>query len=159
MDYYKIEKNLEKEIQEKFNYPNRKIGVIVHIEDKDGKTLLQQRGKKSRDENGLYEDVGGKVEEEDFNYKKAMIREMREEMGEEARIQLSDAIGVYHCNKNDVNWVFVIFFGLYIEGKIKIMEPDKCIVYHFFEYEELMNSKLVTESCKHLTKSLKNHHT
>ena len=80
-------------------------------------------------------------------------------MGEDAIIQLSDSIGIYHCNKNDVNWVFVIFFGLYIEGEIKIMEPDKCVGYYFFEYEELMNSKLVTESCKYLTKSLKKHHT
>ena len=47
MDYYKIEKNLEKEIQERFAYPNRKIGVIVHIEDQDGKISLQQRGLKS----------------------------------------------------------------------------------------------------------------
>ena len=34
------------------------------------------------------------------------------------------------------------------------MEPEKCIGYNFLDYNELMSSKLVTESCKELSKSL-----
>ena len=37
------------------------------------KVLLQQRGIKSRDENGLFEDIGGKVEDTDKTFRDAMI--------------------------------------------------------------------------------------
>jgi len=39
-----------------------------------------------------------------------------------------------------------------------MMEPDKCMGYNFFSYEEATNSDLVTENCKYLIKSIKNSH-
>lgn len=38
------------------------------------------------------------------------------------------------------------------------MEPDKCLGYKFFTYKEVLNSDLVTESCKYLTKSIKDNY-
>ena len=64
-----------------------------------------------RDENGLFEDVGGSVENSDIDFKSAIIREMQEEMGNDANIKLSDSTGIYHCFKNNINWIFVIFEG------------------------------------------------
>lgn len=155
MEYYKIDHKIEKADLDKFQYSNRKIGVIAHIMDESGRILLQQRGKKSRDENGLYEDVGGKLEESDLDFKAAIIREMKEEMGTEVNVEFEEAIGFFHVEKNDINWVFIIFYVKYIDGKIKIMEPDKCMGYKFFDYEEVLESDLVSESCKYLTKSIK----
>ena len=155
MEYYRINHQIEKSDLNQFQYPNRKIGVIVHIVDESGRILLQQRGKKSRDENGLYEDVGGKLEEFDADFQSAIIREMEEEMGTEAIIEFEDPIGIYHVEKNGINWVFIIFYAKYAGGKIKIMEPDKCIGYKFFDYEEVLESNLVSESCKYLTKRIK----
>lgn len=157
MEYYKMTKPVEYTDLEHFQYPNRRIGVIVHIVDANGKILLQQRGTKSRDENGLYEDVGGSVEEYDNDYRSAISREMIEEMGPNVQIELSESTGIYHCKKGNTNWVFVIFHGKYIGGEIQIMEPTKCMGYHFFEYEEAMFSPLVSESCKFLMKQLKNY--
>lgn len=156
MEFYKTDHNVNIIDIEKFKYPNKKIGVIAHIEDKDGKILLQQRGIKSRDENGLYEDVGGSLDINDKDFKSAIIREMKEEMGDDANVVVSDSIGIYHVYKKDINWVFIIFYGKYMDGKIKIMEPDKCLGYKFFTYEELLNSDIVTESCKYLIKSIRN---
>lgn len=158
MDYYSFDHKIEKDDLEDFQYPNRKIGVIVHIVDETSKILLQQRGVKSRDENGLYEDVGGRVEETDLDYNFAIIREMREEMGDEAQFQLSDSIGIYHLEKKNINWVFVIFYAKYLGGKIKIMEPDKCTDYKFFDYNEVIDSDLVSEGCKYLTRCIKKWH-
>lgn len=155
MNYYKMNHKIEKRDLEQFQYPNRKIGVIAHIVDESGRILLQQRGKKSRDENGLYEDVGGRVEEFDADFQSAIHREIEEEMGTEAIIELEDPIGIYHVEKNDINWVFIIFYAKYVGGEIKIMEPDKCIGYKFFDYEEVLESNLVSESCKYLVKSIK----
>lgn len=157
MDYYKFYKMnnaIDSEDIKKFDFENQRIGVIAHIENSDGKILLQQRGAKSRDENGLYEDVGGSVENSDVDFKSAIIREMQEKMGNEANIELLDFSGIYHCYKHNTNWIFVIFKGKYIDGNINIMEPEKCMGYKFFSYEEAMNSNLVSESCKFLIKAI-----
>ena len=156
MHFYSLDHEASFEDLKKFNYPNQKIGVIAHIENENGEILLQQRGVKSRDENGLYEDIGGKVEREDVNFISAIKREIKEEAGDEINLVFSDSIGIYHCYKNDINWIFIIYFVKYIEGNFKIMEKDKCTDYHFFKYDEAINSELVTESCKYLIKSIKN---
>ena len=66
-------------------------------------------------------------------------------MGDEANIELLNSIGIYHCLKNDVNWIFVIFKGKYVSGDIKIMEPEKCNGYKFFSYNEAINSASISE--------------
>lgn len=154
MNFYKMDHEVTNVDLQKFNFENQRIGVIVHIENKEGKILLQQRGVKSRDENGLYEDVGGSLENNDINFKSAIIREMKEEMGTEVNIKLLDETDIYHVCKNNINWIFVIFKGMYIDGNIKIMEPEKCKGYNFFTYEEAINSNLVSESCKYLIKCM-----
>ena len=57
MEFYLIDHEATVEDIEKFHFSNQKVGVIAHIETLDGKVLLQQRGIKSRDENGLFEDI------------------------------------------------------------------------------------------------------
>lgn len=155
MIFYPIDHEATFEDIKKFDYPNQKMGVIAHIENNKGEILLQQRGVKSRDENGLYEDIGGKVDSGDVSFKSAIIREIKEEAGEDVHLEFSNSIGIYHCFKNNIHWIFVIYFVKYISGNIKIMEPDKCMGYHFFSYNEIITSNLVTESCKFLCKSIK----
>ena len=154
MDYHEIDHEATMEDIDKYIYDNKKIGVIVHVEDSEGRILLQQRGSKSRDENGLYEDVGGKFDDTDKSFKEAIIREFKEEAGEDANIEIGRSIGIYHCFKNNTNWVFVIYFGKYIDGELKVMEPDKCLGYKFFTKEEALSSDVVTESCKFLINEL-----
>lgn len=154
MEFYKMDHKVNNKDLQKFNFENQRLGVIIHIEDDDGKILLQQRGIKSRDENGLYEDVGGSLENSDVDFKSAIIREMQEEMGTDAKIEILDSTDIYHILKNNTNWVFVIFKGKYISGNINIMEPEKCMGYKFFTYEEAIKSNLVSEGCKFLIKSI-----
>ena len=154
MDYHEIDHEATMEDIDKYIYDNKKIGVIVHVEDSDGKILLQQRGSKSRDENGLFEDVGGKFDDTDSSFREAIIREFKEEAGEDANIEIGRSIGIYHCFKNNTNWVFVIYFGKYIDGELKVMEPDKCLGYKFFTKEDALSSDVVTESCKFLINEL-----
>ena len=158
MHFYLLDHEATFKDLEKFNFPNQKIGVIAHIENANGEILLQQRGKKSRDENGLFEDIGGEVDPEDVSFKSAMIREIKEEAGEEMDLEFSDSIGIYHYFKNDTNWIFIIYFAKYIDGNIKVMEPTKCKSYHFFKYNEVIKSDVVTNSCKYLTKVINEYH-
>ena len=154
MNFYLLDHEITFKDLKKFNFPNQKIGVIVHIENSAGEILLQQRGEKSRDENGLFEDIGGKVEPEDVSFKSAIIREVKEEAGEEINLEFSTSIGIFHCFKNNINWIFVIYFAKYIDGNIKVMEPTKCKSYHFFKYNEVLKTAQVTNSCKYLTKAI-----
>lgn len=82
MTFYPIDHEVIFADIKKFEYPNQKVGVIAHIENDKGEILLQQRGVKSRDENGLYEDIGGKVDPDDITFKDAIIREIKEEAGD-----------------------------------------------------------------------------
>lgn len=157
MDFYSINYEPTFEDLKRFNFPNQRIGVIAHIENDKGEILLQQRGIKSRDENGLYEDIGGKVEPRDLTFKDAIIREIKEEAGEDIKLELNgNAIAIYHYFKNSINWIFVIYFVKFISGNFKIMEPEKCTDYKFFSYEEAINSNSVTKSCKYLIENIKN---
>jgi len=156
MEFYELYHEANIEEIESFNYQNQRIGVIAHIENELGNILLQQRGIKSRDENGLYEDVGGGFDKGDKNFKSAIIREIKEEMGDKVNIELSNSIGIFHVYKNNINWLMIIFYGKYIDGEIKVMEPDKCLGYKFFTYEEALESDMVTNSCKFLIKNMKN---
>ena len=154
MDFFKLNHEATSEDINNYNYPNRIIGVIVHIKNDNGDILLQQRGSKSRDENGLFEDVGGKFDDTDTSYKSAVIRELQEEVGDEAVIDIGDSVGIYHCFKNDINWVFIVYLGRYLSGEIKVMEPEKCLGYEFFKYEDAIKSDIVTDGAKFLMNSI-----
>lgn len=99
MEFYLIDHEATVEDIEKFHFSNQKVGVIAHIETLDGKVLLQQRGIKSRDENGLFEDIGGKVEDTDKTFRDAMIREISEEVGNNIQYELGQSIGIGHWQK------------------------------------------------------------
>lgn len=153
MEYFKLKEENEVDLTN-FQYPNQKIGVIIEIQDKSGKILLQQRGPKARDEQGLFEDVGGQIEESDKDFYAAIKREMTEEMGTDVMIENLKIEGLAHFKKREINWLFVIFTGIYKSGKIKVMEQDKCLGYRFFTTEEALNSDIVTKECQFLIKKL-----
>lgn len=155
MHFYVLNHEATFQDLKKYNYPNQKIGVLIYIENEDGEILLQQRGRKSRDENGLYETIGGKFERKDSDFKSSIIREIKEEVGTDIKLELKDVTGIYHCYKQDIHWIFVVYFARYMGGNIKVMEPEKCMGYKFFSYEDAMNSELIAENCKYLIKSIK----
>lgn len=153
--FYQMNNEVTLEDIKKFNFTNQRIGVLIHIENSKGEILLQQRGPKSSDEQGLFEDIGGKYEQKDLTFKDTIIRELKEEVGSEAIIDISHSVGIMHYYKNNTNWLFIIYCGKYIKGKLAIMEPEKCIGYNFFDYEELLSSQLVTNSCKELSRNIR----
>ena len=150
MEFYKLDHEATMEDIKQFNYPNQELAVIAHIKDINGKILLQQRGPKSRDENGLFQDISGKIEEYDASFKDALLRELKEEVGDDAKININSTIGIYHLYKNNINWLFIVFDCLYLNGELKIMEEGKCLGYKLFDYNELINSDVVTKSSKFL---------
>lgn len=156
MRFYKLDHEITMDDIKKYNFPNQKLGVIVQIENSNGEILLQKRGIKSRDENGLYEHIGGSVDKEDVSFKAAIKREILEETGDNIKFDISDSVGIVHCYKNEINWLFVIYLAKYIEGEFKIMEPEKCLGYKFWKYNDTINSPELSESCKYIINTLNN---
>ncbi len=137
-------KELESFIKEsKIEIPEYRPAVIALILDKEGRILLQRRGPKSRDEQYKLEDIGGAFEEEDKTFREAMMREIREEAGDLAKIDIEEFVGAFLVNKFDsrtnknVNWLFFLYKCLYKEGELKIAEPLKCEGYEFYKYDDL----------------------
>ncbi len=46
MHYYSFEREIIPKDIEAFHYPNQKVGVLLHLENKKGEILLQQRALK-----------------------------------------------------------------------------------------------------------------
>ena len=156
MNYYKLDHEATIKDIEKFNYPNQRVGVISIISNDKGQILLQQRGKSSRDANFLYENIGGSVEDYDSNFKEAILREIKEEAGEDIKIETSDSIGIYlyKSEKEDINWIFVIYSFKYLGGEIKIIEKEKCMGYEFIDPKEALKKEEVSAGCRELLRNV-----
>ena len=128
--------------------PDYRLAVIVRLMDKDGNVILQRRGPKSRDEHNKLEDIGGAVEDTDINLIEALYREIKEEVGELANIEIKDFVGAVFEPKFDirtnktVNWLFCIYNGLYIDGELLINDPGKCLGYEFYNKNNLPKDEM-----------------
>jgi len=117
--------------------------MIALITDKEGKIILQRRGPESRDENYMLEDIGGALEISDKNIREGLKREIKEEVGDIAKVVVDKFIGGFlntkHDNRidEDINWLFMVYKCNYIDGELKIKEKGKCLGYEFIDRDEL----------------------
>lgn len=157
MEYFTLDRDITFRDINTIKCARQQLAVIAHIEDNQGRILLQQHGIASHDEKGLFEDIGGKVDREDSSLSSALQREIYEEAGCDIKLQIGRARAIYRNYKKntDIDWLFVVYFVRYLGGNIMIMEPDKCLGYKFFSYQELLAADNVSASCKYLTKQIK----
>lgn len=129
--------------------PEYRCAVIALLLDKDGRVILQRRGPKSRDDSGLLADIGGAVEEYDKTLEDAMMRELREEVGESAEINIDGFVGgvlqtKYDPRTNaDVNWLFLLYKCTYVGGELLCNEDGKALGYEIYEKYELPVNELL----------------
>jgi len=139
----KNEKELGKLLSDKKIDVNYSTAVIALITDSNGRVLLQRRGPKSRDDNNKLADIGGAVETSDVNFREALKRELKEEVGSLANIKIENFLGGVLKTKFDprrgenVNWLFLVYKCLYVDGELLINEEGKCLGYEFFAVNEL----------------------
>lgn len=123
--------------------------VIALITDNNDRILLQRRGPKSRDEVNRLADIGGAVEESDKDFREALKREIIEEVGNEANIQIENFVCCFLCckydsrSKKEVNWLFWVYKCRYIDGNLLFNEPGKCLGYEFYKYNELPRNEML----------------
>lgn len=149
------EEDLKKYILENdIDLTEYRSAVIALITDKKGKILLQRRGPKSRDERFKLEDIGGSVDKSDKSFIEALKREIFEEAGEKIIYTIDNFIGAFLIKKHDyrsnkdVNWLFLLYKCTYVSGELKIVEPDKCLGYEFYKYDDFPKNEVTTTSLK-----------
>ena len=132
--------NKLKELDINFEY---KLGVIGMIIDKNNKVVYQRRGPKASGDYNKLSDMGGAVEDEDLTFKEALIRELREECGNEFNVEIDSFICAFNKNYFDnrlqkqINRIFLVYKLNYVDGEFLINEPGKALGYEWYDVDEI----------------------
>jgi len=112
------------------------VGGGVLIFNKKREVFLARRGKKSKNQVGIWSKPGGSIElgEEAMD---AMKREIREEHGIEIDIWGYLPHTDHIIKKEDQHWIAINYLANLKKGESKIMEPDKCDKIGWFNIKKL----------------------
>jgi 8-oxo-dGTP diphosphatase len=111
------------------------VGMGALVFNDEGKLLLTKRGKKAKNERGMWEIPGGALEFGE-TFKEGLQREIKEELdivievGE--MLQLCD----HMIPEEKQHWVSPTFFCTIVSGTPTILEPEKCDEIGWFTIEE-----------------------
>src|SRR5699024_3176477 len=84
---------LKQKLKNNRNIPKEyEVAVIVYAFDKDNKIIFQRRGPGCRDERFKLETIGGRVKQNDIDFRSALQREIVEEVGSDADIEIKEFI-------------------------------------------------------------------
>ncbi len=124
------------------------VAVIVYAFDKDNKIIFQRRGPGCRDERLKLETIGGRVKETDIDFRTALNREIVEEVGTEANIEIEEFITATYATTFDdrynkeQTWIYILYKGKLKSGELKIAEPNKCLGYERYKIGEVDENEL-----------------
>ncbi len=127
---------------------NYEVAVIVYAFDKENKIIFQRRGPGCRDERLKLETIGGRVKESDIDFKTALNREIVEEVGTEANIEIDEFITSTYATTFDdrynkeQTWIYIVYKGSLKKGELKIAEPNKCLGYERYKIDEVDENEL-----------------
>lgn len=142
--YYTLAKRCyNKSMQKGIDYIGVGIGAI--IVNNEGKFFLSKRGKKARNERGLWEFPGGGLEFGE-SFENTIHRELMEEFGITVEIIRQISTFNHLIPDEKQHWVAVAFLCKHKSGTPKILEPEKCDEIGWFTFEEIKKLPLSTAS-------------
>ncbi len=124
------------------------VAVIIYVFDKDNKIIFQRRGPGCRDERLKLETIGGRVKKSDVDFKSALNREIVEEVGVDADIEIEEFIISTYAKTFDnrynkeQDWIYLVYKGSLKDGELQIEEPDKCLGYERYKIGEVNENEL-----------------
>lgn len=108
-----------------------RIALEGLIFDSAGQMLVMQRGAACRDEAGLLEGVGGRLEPGD-SFRAGLLREFSEELGDQITIRIEQFVHArlqaFHDRVAgaEVDWLILSYRCRWIAGQPLIREPENC---------------------------------
>lgn len=139
-----------------------KVAVVGFIFDKNNNLVLHRRGPGARDEIGKLQALGGSVNGGDGNFKKALIRELAEECGAEAKFEITSFIGAQLDGKVDghthnyVNWIILGYKVNHLSGELINNEPDRCVGFEKAPMNEFDLTECSTTAANFIKEMLNN---
>lgn len=127
------------------------VGAGAIIQDEAGRYFLTKRGKKARNEAGLWEFPGGGVEFGD-TLEETVIREFKEEFGADIEVIKLHSIVNHLIPAEKQHWVAVGFICKLIKGAPRILEPEKCEEIGWFRAKDVIKLPLSPASRQHFEK-------
>lgn len=124
------------------------VAVIVYAFDTENKIVFQRRGLGCRDERLKLETIGGRVKKSDVDFRTALAREITEEVGADADIELEEFIVSTYARTFDVrhnkeqDWIYLVYKGCLKGGELKVAEPNKCLGYERYKIGEVNEDEL-----------------
>ena len=91
---------------------------------------------------------GGRVKKSDIDFRTALKREITEEVGTNANIELQEFIVSTYAKTFDVrnnkeqDWIYLVYKGNLKGGELKIAEPNKCLGYERYKIGEVNENEL-----------------
>ena len=141
-------KELNKQLKDYIDIKNYEVAVIAFIFNKENKIIFQRRGQECRDERLKLENIGGRVKESDIDFRTALKREITEEVGDKADIEINEFITSTYAKTFDnrynkeQNWIFLAYKGILKKGNLEIKEPTKCLGYETYKIGEVDEKEL-----------------
>jgi ADP-ribose pyrophosphatase YjhB (NUDIX family) len=132
------------------------VAVEALVFDSSSKWILMERGPGCRDEIGKLEGIGGRFED-DSNFKDALKREISEEVGDNAQINIldffevrRDTVEVPGSKTEKKHWIIVSFICVHKAGELKICEPTKNNGFFHVSIDEVDPSSLSSSAASAL---------
>lgn len=153
-DMKELEKILENNNEISKDY---EVAVIIFIFDEENKIVFQRRGPGCRDERLKLEMIGGRVKNSDIDFKSALNREIVEEVGIDADIEIEEFVVSTYARTFDnrynkeQDWIYLVYKGSLKSGELKIAEPEKCLGYEKYKIGEV-DEKELSNGAKELYK-------
>lgn len=142
-------KELKLLLQDYENIPNNfSVAVEINIFDKEKKWVFMRRGPGCKDGRFKLEGIGGGVEKYDTNFISALTREIKEEVGELAKIKIKKFLyarteEVYDLNeKTNKFWIILSYIGILESGELQIKEKTKNLGYERYLINEIDKNEL-----------------
>lgn len=126
-----------------------KVAVVCFVFDSEGKLILQRRGSGARDDVDKLCAIGGSANMSDANFRESLLREMREEGGDKAVVEIDKFIGAIHKKGYDKNsgtfndWIILSYMGTLKSGEFINSEPERCSGFERKFMEEYDRDELV----------------
>lgn len=124
------------------------VAVESNIFDENKKWVLMRRGPGCKDGRFKLEGIGGGIEETDTNFIEGLKREIAEEAGHDADIEIkgflyarTEEVFDLHANINKL-WIILSYIAVLKGGEMKIIEPDKNLGYERYNIEEIDTNEL-----------------
>lgn len=124
------------------------VAVEANIFDENKKWVLMRRGPGCKDGRLKLEGIGGGIEETDSSFIQGLKREIAEEAGIDAEIEIkgflyarTEEIFDLHANVNKL-WIILSYIAVLKGGEMKIIEPDKNLGYERFNIDEIDTNEL-----------------